>query len=365
MRVLQIINSLQSGGAEKLVVDTCIKYSNKGVLVDVLLLNGCDTPFLNTLKKHKEINIITLDVNKNIYNPLYILKIKPYLKAYDVIHVHLFPALYWVALANLISTNKNRIIVTEHNTTNRRRKLFFFKMFDKIVYKQFKNVITISDAVDENLRLHLGEKHVSYKKIYNGINLELIDKAIPYEKEALNFKATDKIIIQVASFTPQKDQKTLIKAVKLLPDNCKLILVGKGPLEDECNALVKDLGLTDRVQFYGIRSDVPCLLKSVDIVVLSSYYEGLSLSSIEGMASGKPFVASDAPGLKEVVKGAGVLFEIENEKQLSTIILKLIENKDYAQTVAKSCVAKSKVFDINIMVDQYMDLYKKLTSNSK
>ncbi|MFY0714337.1 glycosyltransferase [Seonamhaeicola sp. NFXS20] len=361
MKVLQVINSLRSGGAEKLIVDTCGKFSEKGLKVDVLLLDGAETGFYKKLKENKSINIFSLGTENNIYNPFLVFKIKSFFKNYDIIHVHLFPALYWVGFANLLSFKKHNIVLTEHNTTNRRRKLFLFKTLDKIVYNQFNKIITISDAVDQNLLNHLGEKFKpKFIKIYNGINLESINLAKPYKKEDLHFSDADKLIIQVSSFTPQKDQKTLIRAVSKLPENFKLILVGQGPLEDACKQLANELGVTDKVHFYGLRNDVPRLLKTADVVVLSSFYEGLSLSSIEGMASEKPFVASDVPGLTEVVKNAGVLFKKEDDNELSKIILKLSNNSSYHHNVVESSLKKSKLFDINIMVDNYINLYKKI-----
>ncbi|APY12408.1 glycosyl transferase [Seonamhaeicola sp. S2-3] len=361
MKVLQVINSLRSGGAEKLIVDTCAKFSEKGLKVDVLLLDGVETGFLKKLKANKNVNILYLGKENNIYNPFLIFKIKSFFKNYDIIHAHLFPTLYWVGFANLLNLKKHNIVLTEHNTTNRRRKLFLFKALDKIAYNQFNKIITISDAVDDNLKNHLGEKFKpKFIKIYNGINLEAINLAKPYKKEDLHFSDADKLIIQVSSFTPQKDQKTLIKAISKLPNNFKLILVGKGPLEASCKQLANELGITDRVHFYGVRNDVPQLLKTADVVVLSSFYEGLSLSSIEGMASGKPFIASDVPGLTEVVENAGVLFEKEDDNQLKKIIIELFDNNSYYNDITKACLKKSQLFDINIMVDNYHNLYKTL-----
>ncbi|UKM63951.1 glycosyltransferase [Flavobacteriaceae bacterium GSB9] len=361
MRILQIINSLNSGGAEKLIVDTCLKYSNKGLKVDILLLDGVKTSLYHKLEKNKAISIYCLGVKNNIYNPLLVFKIKSFLKNYDIIHAHLFPTIYWVAFANLLSIKKYNIVITEHNTTNRRRNLILFKLVDKIVYGQFKKIITISDAVDDNLKTHLGN---SFKgkltKIYNGIDLESINEAKPYNKKDLGYLDSDILIIQVSSFTPQKDQKTLIKAVSVLPEAYKLILVGQGPLENECKQLVKEFGVAKKVQFFGLRSDVPRLLKTVDFIILSSFFEGLSLSSIEGMASGKPFIATDVPGLTEVVKEAGLLFELENSKQLSQMIIQLNNDSYYNDNIKASCLRRSKLFNIEIMTTKYIKLYSKL-----
>ncbi len=364
MKVLQVINSLGAGGAEKLVVETSLLYVKKGVEIDILLLNGEKTPLFDSLVIANTIQVYSLA--GNIYNPLHIFKIKSFFKKYDIIHAHLFPVSYWVAFANLFSFNKKPILYTEHNTTNRRRSIFMFKIIDRLVYKQFKKTVTISEAVDVNLKKHLGisENSKRITKIHNGIDLKKIQQAKAYTKEELGFEDFDKLVLQVASFTPQKDQKTLIKAIQLLPKNVKLLLVGNGPLIEEYKALVKIKKIEDRVFFFGIRNDVPRLLKSVDIVALSSHYEGLSLSCIEGMASGKPFIASNTPGLGDIVDGSGIVFEDNDCKGLSDSILSLLTNNILSDKVATQCIKKAQYFDINLMVTSYIELYKSLL-NSK
>jgi glycosyltransferase involved in cell wall biosynthesis len=198
--------------------------------------------------------------------------------------------------------------------------------------------------------------------IKNGINLDSINKAIPVEKhDSFNFFVKNsKIIIQISRFQPQKDQQTLIKAMQLLPENVVLWLVGEGELKLESENLSKQLNLEHRIFFLGIRMDVPQLLKTADIVVLSSHYEGLSLASIEGLASGKPFIASNVPGLTEVVQNAGLLFEENNEKELANYINNLLKDENYYNEIAQKCLSKSKEYDINKMVFDEIELYKKL-----
>lgn len=77
--------------------------------------------------------------------------------------------------------------------------------------------------------------------------------------------------------------------MKYLPEDYHLCLVGDGERRAEFETLVKELGLEQRVHLLGLRSDVPEVLATSDYVVMCSHYEGLSLSSLEGMASGKPF----------------------------------------------------------------------------
>lgn len=124
--------------------------------------------------------------------------------------------------------------------------------------------------------------------------------------------------------------------------------------------MAEELGVSDRVHFLYIRSDVPRILKTSDVVMMSSEYEGLSLSSIEGMAAGKPFIATDVNGLREVVSGAGELFELYNSDQLASILSKLESDKEYYSLVAKRCSQRAAEFDIKVMADKYLDIYYKV-----
>ena len=184
---------------------------------------------------------------------------------------------------------------------------------------------------------------------------------MPLLKNDIHFKLKneDKVIIQVAGFREQKDQVTLIKALKHLSLNIKLILVGDGTLKKSCENLVRVLNLEDRVFFLGIRSDIPQLLKSVDIIVLSTKYEGISLSSIEGMASGKPFVASDVPGLRNIVTNAGLLFKQGDDKALATTISKLLNDEKLYNEISKRCQERAVHYDINNLINKHITLYTK------
>jgi glycosyltransferase involved in cell wall biosynthesis len=355
MKVLQVISSLFMGGAEKLLAESVPLYQSQGLKVDLLLLNGSETSLMKDLKSKTKGRIYSLG-NGSVYNPMHIFKILSYLKKYDILHVHLFPTLYWVAIAKMISLSKVKIIYTEHSTNNRRRKKLVFRVLDKLIYRQYDKIITIADEVDQNLKNHLGFNPSRFELINNGVDVKLFHEAKPYSKKDF-FTDDDKIMIQVSNFRPAKDQITVIKALEYLPKNTKLLLVGEGDLIVVCQDLVKELKLEDRVAFLGVRMDVPRLLKTADIVVMSSIYEGMSLASIEGMASGKAFVASNVPGLREIVNGAGILFEKGNEKQLANEILKLLSDSEYYNLTANKCYQLANEYDIGKMIDSYIRTY--------
>lgn len=170
------------------------------------------------------------------------------------------------------------------------------------------------------------------------------------------------IILMSARFTLAKDQATLIRAFALLNqnNNVVLILVGEGPLKKDCIVLASQLGLQKSIFFLGAREDIPQIIQMSDICVLSSHWEGFGLVAIEYMAAGKPVIASDVPGLNDVVRGAGVLFEAGNVHDLFVKLQSLIVNADYRREVSRRCEKRSMRYDISRLVSSYVNLYKSL-----
>lgn len=361
MKVLHVINNLGTGGAEKLLLDTIPLFNQRGCEVDLLLIDGMDYPYLKKLKEMNICKIYSLDA-KFLYNPLIIFKIIPFLNSYELLHVHLFPAQYWVVFAKLFSFSKIKLVFTEHSTANRRMKNIFFKIIDKQIYKFYNRVVCISEEVRYILKYHANLKNKKLVVVENGININLFNEASLVQKKDIHddLSESDVLLIQVAGFRYQKDQPTTIKSLQYLPENFKLLLVGDGEFRIVLEKLVKDLKLERRVFFLGIRLDVPELMKSSDVVVISSHWEGMPLSVIEGMAVRKPIVASNVAGVYELVNDVGVLFEKGNEKELAIEIKKLLNNANYYKKVAEAGFEKAKLYDINTMIEKQINLYKEL-----
>lgn len=360
MKVLHVINSLTTGGAEKLLLETIPLYNKKGIEVDLLLLNGKNYPFLETLKVINCCKIYSLGTR--VYNPIHVFRIIPFLRKYDIAHVHLFPSQYWIVLAKMLSFSKIKLIVTEHSTTNPRISNYFLSIIDRIIYKFYNKIVCITDEVYQIIYKHLKNSNSKFIVIQNGVNLKEIYNAQPYSKNEISslLSTEDILLIQVASFNKHKDQETVIKALKHLPNNIKLLFVGDGILRNKSEKLVEELKLEERIFFLGIRTDVPKLLKTADISILSTNGEGLSLTAIESMASGKPFIASDVPGMFELVEEAGILFEKGNDEELAFYIKKLINEKNFYKDIVNSCQTRAKQFDIEFMVDKHILLYESI-----
>lgn len=366
MKILQIINSLGTGGAEKLLLETIPLYRKEGIEMDVLVFWNNNHQFIDELKALNCCKIIMLKESENfkdIYSVSHIWKLRKYLKEYDIAHVHLFPAQYFTVLANISIRNKCKLIFTEHNTTNKRIQKKYFKPIERLIYSGYEKIVCISDEIQLIYKKYLSiDKKNRFVLIPNGIDIKKISDSIAVRKSDLykSLNNKKKLLLQVSAFRPQKDQQTLIRAMSLLSNDIILLLVGDGETRKECESIVLELALNDRVFFLGQRMDIPQLLKTADIVVLSSKYEGLSLSSIEGMASGKPFVASDVPGLSDIVGGAGVLFECGNVQELAVRIQELLVNEQLYKETVNSCQIRASQYDIHNMIQKHIELYREV-----
>ncbi len=383
MKVLHVITSLQTGGAEMLVVNLMPRFKALGHEVGVVVFNGERTALMEQLEREcPECKIYRL--GKSFYNPWYIVKLIRIMRKYDVVHTHNSSPQLFAAIANIVCRKK--LITTEHNTNNRKRGHWLLSIVDKWMYPRYDKVICISDQAEENLREYLGDKcsvlsvecsdgkktqnsklktqnsKLSIKRggnictIYNGVDVDAIHQAMPIAELQTNRF----VVVMVAGFRAQKDQDTLVRAMALLPPKqYELWLVGDGVRRQSVECLVLSVGLQDNVKFLGLRTDVPNILKTADVVVMSTHYEGLALSNIEGMAAGKPFVASDVQGIHEVTAGYGILFPHEDAEALSETIQRLHDDADYYRQVAERCYERAKQFDISTMVLQYNDVYCK------
>lgn len=352
MKILQVITSLSTGGAEKLISEIAPMLRDKGHQVDVLAFDGADTAFKKVLTD-KGIKVYSFGKGCNVYNPFFILRLTKLMKNYDIVHTHNTAPQLFAAIGSVLCSVV--LCTTEHNTSNRRRDWKCYAWIDKWMYSRYKKIICISNQAENNLRKYI-PKVKNVCTIFNGVDINRFHNAKPLD----SLKSTKNVVVMVAGFRYQKDQDTLIKAFTHLDkDKYELWLVGDGERRPILEKMIYELGLNN-VKLLGIRNDIPNVLQTADIVVMSSHFEGLSLSNIEGMSVNKPFISSNVDGLREVVDGYGLLFPHGDDKALASIIKKLSDDNVYYQQVAAKCWGRAQMFDIQKMVDAYNEVYKGL-----
>ena len=357
MRILQVITSLKIGGAEHIVVHLVKLLRQRGHEVDVVVFNGEETSFTDELKA---MGCKIFSLGHGFYDLRYIGRLRKVMRDYDIIHTHNSSPQLYAVLANI---GIGRLLVTtEHSTNNRKREHPIFASIDKWMYNGYNKIVTISDIAEQQLCEYLGQHALRGLKeriltINNGVDVQYFYEARPLPE----LEHHDKFVtVMVAGFREAKDQDTVIKAMALLPSEYEFWLVGDGVRRQELEDLIKKVQVANRVRLLGIRSDVPNILKSADVIVMSSHWEGLSLSNIEGMSSGKPFIASDVKGLREVTEGYGVLFPQGDAEALAGIIRQLHDDPVYYQDVAERCYSRAQQYDIQKMVEGYEQVYLSL-----
>ncbi len=361
MKILHIIAGLHTGGAEKLLLDLLPRIKKTGHGADLYVLDNTPTYFSEKLRE-AGITIYTPNRNSSVYNPFHILRLIKYIRKYDIVHTHTTPPQFMAAFVSMLY-RKVTYFTTEHATSNRRRNKWWCKPIDKWMYSRYKRIICVSKETEVKLREYLNlEFDTRIVTIYNGIDFKYFSTAKPYMDLR---EIHDIIIIMVGRFVEPKDQDTLIKSLKLLPPNYKLWLLGDGSRRKDLEKLSESEGVANRVKFWGIRPDVAELLKTADLVVLSSHYEGLSLAGLEGMSAGKPFIASDVAGLHDITYGAGVLFPEGDVEVLSKEITHIMNAPSYYHTVSEQCAKRASEYDIANTAEQYNRLYNQLLRNGR
>lgn len=353
MRVLQVITSMRVGGAERLVTQLLPRFRNAGIEVELAVFDATPTGFLSEVE-NSGIKIHKLGIGiDSIYNPIQILRIRKLTGKFDIVHTHNYSCQLYTAIATIFSGKCPILVTTEHNTDNRRREWQWYRPMDRWMYHRYNAITCCSDATRIKLEKSLNDDTIHAETITNGVDLNKISSS------GSTYRLTHPAIVMVAAFRPQKDHITAIRALRLLP-HAHLYLAGDGSDRNAIENHVKQAGLSDRVHFLGNIANVGELYKSADCAILCSKYEGFGLSAVEAMASGVPFIASDVPGLREIVKGAGLLVPPSDETALAEAISNVLTDKKLRDSLVPSEIARASQYSIDNTAQQYIQLYNNL-----
>ncbi len=364
IKILEVINSLKTGGAELLLKNFVIeakkeqKYS-----VDVCTLYSTNDSKDKKEIEKKNIRVWSLDFKKK-YNPLSIIRIKNIIEReqYDIIHVHLFPSSAIVALSSLFLSNNISYIFTEHSTFNRRRLLKIFKMIDALIYRRYLKIICISRQVRKSLVEWMPQVK---------LKTEIIPNGIPIHSKSDSHQLIKKYdILFVGRLVPQKGIRYLLEAINILQNkykkNVKVAIVGEGPLGKKLKTMCEKLKIDRSVEFLGFRRDIDQLMKSSKLFVLPSCWEGFGIVLIEAMKNRLPIVATNVGGIPEIITDGneGVLVPKENPEILASSINYVLEDKKLCNKFIQNAYKKvQKEYSIekytNTMLNLYSNIVKK------
>lgn len=370
IKILYILEAT-SGGTQKHVVDIATRIDKSEFQIDIIY-----SIFRN---KH------FIEESNGIFNKMYglpiergaalsdisnILKIRKIIKRnkYDIVHCHSTKAGFVGRLAALISNHPN-VIYSPHgfmfcDTRIKMRRLLYLQLEKYLGYITNKLIAVSGSERDLALEYNI----VPNKKIitlYNSIDpSEFFDfqykNRVP---EKLKNGDSEIILGTVGRLYYQKDPITLIKSFKIVNErfpNTKLIIVGDGPLEQECIKLVNTLNLNDKIELVGSQKNSKAFCKMFDLFILSSHYEGLPYALLEAMMMGIPAVGTDVVGIKDlIIHGeTGYLVEEGNHTQLAETVIKMLEKAETLTTLSMNAKTRAEVnFNFVRGIKEYEEFY--------
>lgn len=261
MKILFVNNGLAGGGVEKLLNDMLPLINESGNYCELLILFDDDAKYLESLRNN---GVKVQIVPKKIYNKGHfqrILYIMNYIKNndFDIVHANEFPLIYYCSIIKTILGKKMpKLVMTEHNTDNRRRHIKLSRPLEKLIYRNYDKVTSISDKVQEVLLDWLRPNdRDKYVVVYNGIAAENFRNSKPYERSDLvpEISEKDKLLCVIGSLTEQKNYFFMLEVMESLPDNYHVLCLGEGPLKQKIISKIQQKGLQKRVHLLGFRKD--------------------------------------------------------------------------------------------------------------
>jgi glycosyltransferase involved in cell wall biosynthesis len=232
-------------------------------------------------------------------------------------------------------------------------------------------VISVSEDAKKHLIDYFRVTPSHIKVIHNGIKLPDTDwddiKHNKNSKPNLNGGAT---IANIARMSPEKDQESLFIAMKMVlhdhPD-ARLVMIGKGPLENNLKRLAVALDIERNIEFVGEVENISDILLKTDIVVLSSLTEGLPISILEALSFGIPIVATSVGDIPEIISDGktGCLVQPKNPEALANAINFMLSNYDAAMKMGENGkkLVRDK-FSVKQMATETEKVYLSLLSAS-
>jgi glycosyltransferase involved in cell wall biosynthesis len=357
MKILQLIETLDTGGAERMVswlalhlralghevTIACLR--DKGVMpVSDATFAGAGVPIVELRKPDG----FSVDAVRRLARSVRD-------GGFEVVHSH-NPQVHHYAVA-AAGTAATTIVSTIHGTATLEMPLPA-RLLYRLACSRTSHVVAVSAAAAAALRerMFLGAMPVTV--IANGIDLEAL-VGIPS-------RPRDRPLVfgTVGRLEPVKDQASLIRAFAAIrrEADCELRILGVGTLEADLKRLALDLDVDRSVRFCGWSGDVPSFLASIDVFVLPSLSEGLPMTLLEAMAAGRPVIASRVGGIPEVLDGreTGWLVPPGQPPALAEAMRAAIATRPQLAAMGQAGRARiARDYSAREMAARYADLYRR------
>lgn len=358
MKITIVLPDLAGGGAERLHVSLANDWVARGFCVEFVLMRkqGVLLPLLNPCVS---VTNLSVDRIRSMILPLaaHLRKSRP-----QVVLAAMWPLTSAVVFSWLLTGRRGRLFLSDHENLSlsyigqRRAKQSYVKNLMRFTYPLATGIVAVSRGVMEDLCLLGGLSVNKVRVIYNpaATGVSPVRESTDVQKNIWG-NGFDRHILTVGRLAHQKDHATLIKAFAKLSKviKAKLFILGEGPLREELWALVKELGLQERISMPGFTTDPFPWFRSADLFVLSSRWEGFGNVIVEALECGLPVVSTNCPsGPAEILEDSryGKLVPVQDPEALALAMLQsLNENHD-----REALMRRAKYFSVRKISDEYL-----------
>ncbi len=365
-----VITKMELGGAQKVALFLAKNLNKKRY--NVYFITGPGGYLDNTIKEIKGIKVYFTKNLKQPVSPFFdilaLFELKKFFKEnkIDIVHTHSSKAGILGRFAAKMAGVK-LIIHTIHGFPFHKYQNFFsfyiYLILEKIAAKFCHKLIAVGeDVMNYGLRYKVGGKK-QYLIIRAGIDTNLFKKAKVNRKEYLKKYGINHKDFIVGMIGNLKKQKNSIEFINIACEvikkgkNISFIFAGDGPLKSKANMLIKKLNLDEKVKFVGWVNEPEKFIKSLDIFLLTSLWEGLPCTLIQAIVAKKFCIATDINGNREIINkiNCGFLYKPGDYK---TAAEKILEIKDKKIKMPDNIYKTLKEFDENFMLKEYERVYK-------
>ena len=289
----------------------------------------------------------------------------------DVLHLHGYGATTFGRLA----AARRGLPAVLHEHANLTDTPWFQKIADRLLAPYTDIALAVSrSTADFVTRARLVPEERT-KVVYLGVPLEEFSRPrseadVAAARRALGIPAGVLAIGTVTRLMPSKGNEFLVEAARLVADripDARFYIVGEGELQAELEERARELGLGDRLTFCGFRRDVAEALTAFDLVVFPSLWEGTPLTVLEALAMGKPIVATDADGLKDVLTDGSDARMVprRDARALADAIAALASDPAGRARLGANARLTGAAYDIDVFVRKMERLYRMLHETSR
>jgi glycosyltransferase involved in cell wall biosynthesis len=362
-RVLLLIKGLGRGGAEQLLVSSVRHADATRFIYEVAYL----LPWKAALVSDLEAAGVTVHCLDGARGGAWIRRLRSLVRerGFEIVHGH---SPYPMVGARLALRGRSHLVYTEHNLWSRYHPATFWS--NLLTYSMNEHVFAVSDSVRISARYPAPLRFLRMppvETLYHGPDPAALAAADASEdiRASLGVRYGVPLVGTVANLKAHKGYPHLLHAaqyVRQAVPEARFVLVGQGPMEAELRHQAQELGLDGTVIFAGYREDALSVIKTFDVFVLPSLFEGLSIALMEAMALGKPSVVTRVGGLPEVVthEEHGLVVPPADPRALAQAIVALLRDKSWRTRLGSAARVRAMDFDIRQAVRRVEDVYEEL-----